>query len=230
MQTFKKISEGILLGGIIFLLFILIFQHSLYIPVWLQVIGRMHTMFLHFPIVLLLLSFFTFWLPLRTENNEWMNVLRLVAALSAMVTAIMGLLLSIDDNRSGEILEWHKWGGISVAIIGFLFYSFHSFFEQKKIVGKSFTILAAIGLTITGDFGADLTHGDNYLLAPIEQEKKIVPLDKAIVFEDVIKPIFEKKCFSCHGESTIKGGLLLADSAGLEKGGKTGPLFIPGQA
>src|SRR4051794_15381688 len=118
MQTFKKISEGILLGGIIFLLFIVIFQHSVYIPAWLQVIGRMHPLFLHFPIVLLLLSFFTFWLPPRIEHNEIWNILRLIAALSAVVTAIMGLMLSIGDNRSGKILEWHKWGGVSIAIVG----------------------------------------------------------------------------------------------------------------
>ena len=187
-------------------------------------------MFLHFPIVLLLLSFFTFWMPLRSENAEIYNVLRLVAALSAVITAIMGLLLSIGDNRSGEALQWHEWGGISIAIIGFLFYSFHSFFENRKIVGKSFTIIAAAGLALTAHFGADLTHGDDYLLAPIEKEKKLVPPDKAIVFQDVIKPIFERKCFGCHGEATIKGGLSLADSTGLTKGGKTGPLFIAGQA
>src|SRR6266540_5471020 len=230
MHVFKKICESILFGGIIFLLFILIFQHSVNIPAWLQIVGRMHPLFLHFPIVLLLLSFFTFWLPPRIEHNEIWNILRLIAALSAVITAIMGLLLSIGDNRSGDILEWHKWGGISIATIGFLFYSFHSFFENRKIVGKSFTIIAAAGLTLTGHFGADLTHGDDYLLAPINQEKKMVPLYKEIVFDDVIKPILEKKCFGCHGEATVKGGLSLVDSLGLVKGGKTGPLFIPGQA
>src|SRR6266536_6078726 len=116
MQTFKKICEAILLGGIIFLLFILIFQHSVNIPAWLQVVGRMHPLFLHFPIVLLLLSFFTFWLPPRIEHNEIWNIVRLIAALSAVITAIIGLLLSIGYNRSGERWEWHKWGGIGVAI------------------------------------------------------------------------------------------------------------------
>jgi len=169
-------------------------------------------------------------MPLRSENAEIYNVLRLVAALFAVITAIMGLLLSIGESRSGDVLEWHKWGGIGIAIIGFLFYSFHSFFENRKIVGKSFTIIAAAGLALTGHFGADLTHGDDYLLAPIEKEKKLVPPDKAIVFQDVIKPIFERKCFGCHSEANIKGGLSLADSMGLTKGGKTGPLFIPGQA
>src|SRR3954468_3056333 len=95
MQTVRKIGEGILKSGVIFLLFILLFQDHLHIPAWLQVVGRMHPMFLHFPIVLLLLSFFTFWLPLQNENAELYNVLRLIAALSAVITAIMGLLLSM---------------------------------------------------------------------------------------------------------------------------------------
>jgi uncharacterized membrane protein len=228
MQTVKKIGEGILNAGIIFLLFILLFQHRLHIPSWLQVIGRMHPMFLHFPIVLLLLSFFTFWLPLKDQNKEWFNVLRLAAALSAMVTAVMGIILSLEDGRSGNILQWHKWTGVSIALLSFLFYSFHHFFSDQ-IIGRSFTVIASLFIVIAGHFGASLTHGENYLLAPVNtEEKKVVSIDDAMVFADVIKPVFEKKCFSCHGTGSMKGGLLLEDSSGIMAGGKTGPLFIAG--
>ncbi len=228
METIKKIGEGILNAGIIFLLFILVFQQRLHIPSWLQVVGRMHPMFLHFPIVLLLLSFFTFWMPLKLQNKEWFNVLRLVAALSAMVTAVMGILLSLEDGRSGNILLWHKWTGVSVALLSFLFYSFHHFFSHK-IIGRSFTVMASLCIIIAGHFGASLTHGDNYLLAPVNtKEKKAVSIDDAMVFADVIKPVFEKKCFSCHGAGSMKGGLALEDSAGIMYGGKTGPLFLSG--
>lgn len=228
MQTLKKIGQGILSGGIIFLFFILFFQHRLQIPPWLQVVGRMHPMFLHFPIVLLLLSFFTFWMPEKSQNKEWFNTLRLVASLSAMVTAVMGILLSLEDGRSGSVLEWHKWTGVSIALLSYLFYSFHHFFSHK-IIGRPFTLIASLCIVIAGHFGATLTHGDNYLFAPINtEEKKAVPIDQAIVFTDVIRPIFEKKCFSCHGAGSMKGGLTLEDSAGIMEGGKTGPLFIAG--
>ncbi|WP_018615588.1 FN3 associated domain-containing protein [Segetibacter koreensis] len=228
MHTLKKIGEGILTAGIIFLLFILVFQNRLHVPPWLQVVGRMHPMFLHFPIVLLLLSFFTFWLPEKSQNKEWFNLLRLVASLSAMVTAVMGILLSLEDGRSGVTLQWHKWAGVSIAVISYLFYSFHHFFS-KKIIGRPFTLIASLCIVVAGHFGASLTHGENYLLAPVNtEEKKAVSIDEAIVFSDVVKPIFEKKCFSCHGAGIMKGGLMLEDSAGIEAGGKTGPLFTAG--
>ena len=228
MQTVKKIGEGFLNAGVIFLLFIVFFQHRLHIPSWLQVVGRMHPMFLHFPIVLLLLSFFTFWMPVKLQNKEWFNVLRLAAALSAMVTAVMGILLSLEDGRSGNILQWHKWTGIGVALLSFLFYSFHHFFNNR-IVGRSFTVVAGFFIVVAGHFGASLTHGENYLLAPVSnEEKKAVSIDDAMVFADVIKPVFEKKCFSCHGSGSMKGGLMLEDSAGIMYGGKTGPLFLTG--
>lgn len=228
MQTIKKIGEGILKAGIIFLLFIIVFQNKLHIPSWLQVVGRMHPMFLHFPIVLLLLSFVTFWLPEKEQNKELFNVLRLVAALSAMVTAVMGMLLSLEDERNGNVLEWHKWTGVGIALLSFLFYSFHHFFSHK-VIGRSFTIVASLCIVVAGHFGASLTHGENYLLAPVSTEvEKVVSIDEAMIFADVIKPIFDKKCISCHGAGSIKGGLVLEDSAGINSGGKTGPLFTAG--
>ena len=229
MQTAKRIGEWVLFGGIIFLLFLVVFEHKLHIPGWLQVAGRMHPLFLHFPIVLLLLSFSSFWLPAQQQHAPLFNTIRLIAALSAVITAIMGLLLSLEDERSGNILQWHKWTGISVAVLGYIFYRFQPLLFQSKITGRSFTIVSSFVILVAGHFGADLTHGEDYLLAPItNKEKKIVPFDQAFVFADIIKPIFDKKCSSCHGEGSMKGGLLLEDTAGILKGGKTGPLFVPG--
>src|SRR5215210_5415537 len=124
MQTIKKIGEAVLFGSTIFLLSLVIFENKLQVPSWLQVVGRMHPMFLHFPIVLLLISFFTLWLPVHKEN-EWLNFLWLCAALSAVITAIMGLLLSLQEETGGEVLVLHKWGGVTVALLGYLFYTFH---------------------------------------------------------------------------------------------------------
>lgn len=231
MQTFKKIGEGILFGCIIFFLFILLFAQWLSIPAWLQVVGRMHPVFLHFPIVLLLLSFLTLWLPLKEEQNySWLDILRLAAALFAVVTAIMGLLLSISEQDNGDVLQWHKWSGAAVVLFAFLFYTFRIFFRSKKIAAKTFTLAGTFVIVVAGHFGAEITHGEDYLLSPIENhEKKIVPLDKAVVFNDLIEPVLQEKCFSCHSKSSMKGGLLLSDTTGILNGGKTGALFLAGK-
>lgn len=227
MQIVKKICETILFGAFFFLLFILLFEQKLLIPNWLQVVGRMHPMFLHFPIVLLIISFVTLWLPIQREN-EWLHFLWLCAALSAVITTIMGLLLSMQESSDSEVLNLHKWGGVAVALLGAFFYWFHSFFRNKKIIGKTFTVLATTCIILTGHWGSDITHGENFILAPVEK-KQVVPIDQAIVFKDVIKPILDEKCMSCHGEASKKGGLLLQDVAGILRGGKTGELFVPGK-
>ena len=227
MQLIKKIGESILLGTFFFLLFILVFEQKLQVPDWLQVVGRMHPMFLHFPIVLLIVSFVTLWLPIQKEN-EWLYFLWLCAALSAVITSIMGLLLSLQESSDSNILNLHKWGGIGISLFGTIFYWFHSFFRNKEVVGKTFTVLATTCIIISAHWGADITHGKNFILAPVEK-KEVVPIDQAIVFKDIIKPILDAKCMSCHGEASKKGGLLLENVAGVLQGRKTGPLFIPGK-
>lgn len=232
MQRAKKIGSGVLFGSMIFLLFLVVFEVFIKIPSWLAVAGRMHPMFLHFPIVLLLLSFFTVWVPVSTrEDNGWLDMLRLAAALSASVTAILGMLLSLEDGRSGAMLQWHKWGGVGVSILGFLFYSYHHFFMKHKPAARVFTLAGTVGIFLTGHWGANLTHGEDYVLAPIRSnEIRTVAPEDAIIFADVIQPILQRKCVSCHGASSTKGELRLDNVADALKGGKSGPLFIPGQA
>ncbi|MFT3705905.1 MAG: chitobiase/beta-hexosaminidase C-terminal domain-containing protein [Agriterribacter sp.] len=231
MQKITKIGSAVLFGSMIFLLFLVVFESVLHIPGWLAVAGRMHPMFLHFPIVLLLLSFFTVWIPKGNDtSDQWLNLLRLVAALSAVITAIMGMLLSLEDGRSGDLLQQHKWGGVVIAIFGFLFYSYFPLLAKRFVFTRIFTVIATIVIVITGHWGADLTHGTDYVLAPIKKsDLQLVPPDKAVIFADVIQPILDKKCITCHGESSTKGGLLLSNLKGVLAGGKSGPLFIPGQ-
>lgn len=230
MQKITKIGSAVLFGSMVFLLFLVVFENVLHIPGWLAVAGRMHPMFLHFPIVLLLLSFFTVWIPKGKDPvDPWLNMLRLVAALTAVVTAIMGMLLSLEDGRSGDLLQQHKWGGVLIAIFGFLFYSYFPLLSKRVIFTRIYTLIATIAIIITGHWGADLTHGEDYVLAPIKKnEIRTVAPDQAIIYADVIQPILEKKCVSCHGEASVKGGLLLSDLKGVLAGGKSGPLFIPG--
>lgn len=159
----------------------------------------------------------------------WIRSFVLVASLLGVITAIMGLLLSMEEDRSGTALQWHKWGGISIAVVGFLFYHFHNVFHRYPGTARIFTLFACALIVFAGHWGAVLTHGKDYLLAPMATNK-MVPVSEAIVFKDVVRPILEGKCLSCHGEVNIKGGLIMDNLAGLLEGGKTGPLFKPGDA
>lgn len=229
MQIIKKTGEGFLIGGISFLLFLLFFEDRIHLPAWVQVIGRMHPMFLHFPIVLLLVYFISLWSPAK-ESTSWTDGIRLLAVLTAVITAIMGLLLSLEEERSGQTFSWHKWGGIFIALISFLLYYLHAYLRGKSWLVRPLTVSVSLLLLLTGHWGADLTHGENYLLEPIAgSEIEKAPLDKAMAFQHVIKPILEQKCTGCHGAANTKGGLILEDTSSVLRGGKTGPLLIAGR-
>jgi hypothetical protein len=87
----------------------------------------------------------------------------------------------------------------------------------------------AVVIILTGHFGANLTHGEDFLLAPIQtKEIEQIALEEAEIFQHLVQPILESKCIACHKEGKVKGELRMDHLAGLQKGGKTGPFFIPG--
>ena len=227
MLLLKRTGEGFLLGAVIFLLFIVAFEARITLPRWLFVVGRMHPMFLHFPIVLLLIYLFSLWLPSRV-NDELVNVLGLLAAITATLTAIMGFILSMEELREGTTFSLHKWGGISMALVAVLFYYLHKSFARTKLVARPLSLAAAALVLLTGHWGGNLTHGENYILEPFASASATVAFDQAFAFEDVVRPVLLTKCGTCHSGSGKKGGLSIEDSAGVTDGGKGGPLYIAG--
>ncbi len=50
------LAEQGLFAAAVFILFLLLFESRLAVPVWLQPVGRLHPLLLHFPMVILLLA------------------------------------------------------------------------------------------------------------------------------------------------------------------------------
>lgn len=233
---FKVFAEQLLVASNIFIVFLLLFESKLVIPAWLQTIGRMHPLILHFPIVILLLAmlleFFRFK-PEYASNQFFRNFLQnllLVGALFAGVTVIMGLFLSREEGYSGDTLQYHKWTGAGIFFLSSIIYLVRNTGWYKAPLAKAGALLTVISLVMTGHFGAALTHGDNFIWEPISAQKEIaaVPLEQAVVFDHIILPILEQKCTSCHNPDKLKGELILTDAQSILKGGKSGKLFVPG--
>jgi hypothetical protein len=53
--------------------------------------------------------------------------------------------------------------------------------------------------------------------------------DELKFFETSVRPLLVENCFSCHSAKKQKGGLRLDSQAALLKGGKNGPVLIPGK-
>ena len=234
-SSHKGYAETLLFVLNIFLLFLLFFGDRIIIPLWLQPIGRLHPLVLHFPIVLLIvamiLEFFRFKPSFFKEQiyQDFTTTLLLAGALLAAITAIMGLFLSKEQGYSGHILQWHKWTGVSIVFVASAIYWCRKSAWYRVPAAKGGAVLLVCCLAFAGHFGADITHGEGFILAPVMRNgTDAVPLEQAQVYRDVIQPIFENKCISCHNDDKLKGGLMLTDEGSIVKGGKTGKLFVPG--
>jgi uncharacterized membrane protein len=233
---FHRIAGQVLFASNILVAFLFFFENKLVIPAWLQTFGRMHPLMLHFPIVILVIAMLMEFFRFRPENagntfyRNFLSTLLLSGALFAAVTIIMGLFLSREEGYSGDTLVWHKWTGVGLFFIASLIYWIRDSQWYKAPVAKAGALLTVVGLFLTGHYGSALTHGDNFIFEPLSSNRQSpqVPLEKAVVFDDVIKPILDQKCVSCHNADKVKGQLMLTDAQSLLKGGKSGKLFVPG--
>lgn len=232
----RVFAEQLLAASNIFILFLLLFESKLVIPAWLQTIGRMHPLILHFPIVILLLAmlleFFRFK-PEYASNAFYRNFLQgllLIGALFAAVTVMMGLFLSREEGYTGETLNYHKWTGAGIFFFASVIYGVRNAAWYKSAASKTGAMLAVVTLVLTGHYGAALTHGNNFIWEPISNKKLVagVQLDEAVVYTNVIQPILQQKCTSCHNPDKLKGELGLTDPQSIMKGGKSGHLLVPG--
>ncbi|MEX2564554.1 MAG: c-type cytochrome domain-containing protein [Cyclobacteriaceae bacterium] len=234
-SNYKIIAERTLFFLNVLLLYFLILEKYIEIPFWLQPLGRLHPMILHFPIALLylamVLEFFRFRKEFRMEGfyQTFLTHLFLFSVITAGMAALMGLFLSLEEGYGGPALNWHKWSGASIVFLASIMY----FIREKKWYRQNLARGGAsiMGLTIilAGHFGAALTHGEDFIFGPILQARIInVPIEEAVVFDHLVMPILEKKCNSCHNESKAKGELIMTDRESILKGGKSGKLFEPG--
>lgn len=215
----------IVLHGLIIIL--VIGQNKIELPVLLTVLGRMHPLMLHFPIVLLLLVGLLYWFPkaIPLGNVKAFNALLLISLVFTGLTTLAGLFLSSEEGYLKEEFQAHQWTGLGVFWIGSLWYIGMKL--DKNQIAKSSSIIAVILIFVTGHLGASLTHGEDFLFASLNQPDKMetVSLEEALAYEHVIKPILEQNCISCHKASKQKGDLRMDEVKFILAGGKNGPII-----
>jgi len=205
-----------------------------------QFFGRFHVLLLHLPIGILVmaacLELYTFWK--KQTRSDVMQTVWLWGAISAIGTCILGYILSQGGGYNPDAVAIHMTYGISVAVFSSLCWLLFGKSGKKATVSvAAFSVVQLILLTLTGHYGANMTHGSTFLveyapqairtmagLPPATKARpKPASLDVALVYPDIIQPIFESRCVGCHNDEKMKGELKLNSFASILKGGKTGP-------
>ncbi|MEP7144475.1 MAG: chitobiase/beta-hexosaminidase C-terminal domain-containing protein [Ferruginibacter sp.] len=232
MQRWKTILYNTSFALNCLLVFLLIFEKGLSLPPWVQTVGRMHPLLLHFPIVLVVLCIF--WelfsgikkslTPEKSAIGDW---LLLLSSFTAVSSALMGLFLSKEGGYTQDVVEWHKWGGVFISLLSLAWYVFRHSIRRMKIVLAVTALSGLVIVIITGHLGAGITHGDNFLFAPVTKDEQTpnVLFEDALVYANMVRPVLKSKCGSCHNEKKAKGELVMEPAALLLKGGKNGVLW-----
>jgi uncharacterized membrane protein len=212
-------------------------------------LGRFHPLLVHLPIGFLTLAIL-FEILSRRPATEKLDVavrfIWLCSALSAVVAAILGYLLSLGGGYDEEMLAQHQWFGISLVVMaGGCYLLKTERLQSKLLVRRAYRVLLVLitlSLIITGHLGGSLTHGSEYLVefAPkpiqrmmgsspmVEDRPKVTSLDSADIFKDAISPILNSKCTGCHNSNKRKGELILTSFSEIMKGGENGAVITPG--
>jgi len=227
MRTWKTLLYNLAFAANTLLLFFVLAEQWVVIPSWLQVAGRMHPLLLHFPIVLILLLLILEWMPQARNNSDGMDLLWLGTLNLTVFSALFGWILSREEGYGSDAVTLHKWGGVFLSLFALVWYHLRKWMQSRRIALSVSSALMIVGLILTGHQGAVLTHGDDFLLAPVKGTESSPPvaIEDAIVYDHVIQPILEAKCVSCHNSSKAKGELVMETAASLLRGGKNGLLW-----
>lgn len=207
---------------------------------FIEFFGRLHPLIVHLPIGFLLLGLLLQWYNKKQQYQleKAIAIAFLWGGILAMFACITGYILYTKEGFAYDTVKPHLWFGIITAVFAFVCYIRISKAALKKIPATIFSLAILVLISLTGHFGGNITHGTDYLTEPLPASvKKFIGADATsgeeivlneenykdvVVYTDIIQPILNNKCVSCHGDKKTKGKLALHTPEAIEKGGKNG--------
>ncbi|MDG2176342.1 MAG: hypothetical protein P8M72_09480 [Gammaproteobacteria bacterium] len=206
-------------------------------------LGRFHVLALHLPIGMLLLTVGLDFLSQRSRYQYLAHALPLcwgATAISAVLTVLLGLMHFSEGGFEGPSASAHRNYGISVAVlclmVWFVSEKLPALYKQVRLVSN---LLLLFLVTMTGHYGGNLTHGSTYLveyapqsirsMAGLEPRRaEVLDIALADPWYDIVHPMLQARCSSCHNNDKQSGQLNLSSLETLLLGGKSGASVVSG--
>ncbi len=206
-------------------------------------LGRFHVLVLHLPLGIICVLFVMEWLARKEKYRHLEAALPFLwgaTAVTALVTVTLGYMHFAEGDFVGSSAYQHRNFGTALALVATVVAVLRAshYAASYKPVFFPASILLLFLAFITGHFGGNLTHGSTFLveyapqplraLAGLQARRQITSLEEADPFADVVGPIFNSRCESCHNEDKQESGLVLMSFEGVMRGGESGRVIVPG--
>lgn len=212
---------------------------------WFVLFGRTHPLVIHLPIGMLFIAVFfetlDWWRSETTFSGALYWVWLFVSA-TALIACIAGFVLVSEGAYEQDVVDVHQWLGVSVALVSVFMSVCH---VRGLLVPRHRTIVSMLALALvalTGHFGGTLTHGADFFGTAVKAvfgiensealeappKRTISNPAQAVVYPDLIQPIMEQKCYSCHSSKKQKGKLRVDSYPLMLRGGKNGTSLVAG--
>jgi len=185
----------------------------------------------HLPIGILIFAFlqlsYNKFISSKATVSFNLSFALFVIFLSTVISAVTGYERASSGGFQGDILDLHKYLGFVLCGVAFLLWFCYNRYKKSNVYYAIF-FAAILLLCYVGHLGGTLTHGDDFLSFSGESETSIRPISdplKVNAFTDIILPITNQKCASCHNQNKSNGNLLMLTKTQWLKGGKNGPLI-----
>lgn len=202
-------------------------------------LGRLHPAVVHLPVGLALLApALLIAARRRPALRVAVGPVLFAAAMTAAVSAGLGLALRSAGDHPGPLAEQHQLWGFATTGVLTAAWILHSMATRRPRFGALAvltTISGVVCVTIAGHQGGALTHGPNYLTqyAPPALRRLIEgpsPADAPdpLLYAAVVQPMLDETCASCHCADKAKGGLRLDGHEWILRGSTNGPAVVAG--
>lgn len=196
-----------------------------------QLIGKLHPLLVHLPIGIILLAMVLKIYSRYRYQQEIKTLMPFLLKMSfaaCLLSGITGFVLHLSGEYDDILVHNHLYAGVGLTLMTLVMI----FTLNHKKINDVVWFVTCVLLFITGHLGGSLTHGENYLTLAADKtlKKPAIDMNHSVVFRDVIQPIFNEKCTSCHSDKKQKGGLRLDNYEYIVKGGEDGAIIQPGKS
>lgn len=214
-------------------------------------LGRFHPLLVHLPIGILFLAFIFECLSFKETYKGLRKAVQpslLCGLIFSIAAGVTGFFLRQEGGYEEVIADRHQNFGIATAVLCLIVYVLRPKVKywvdrprSRKFVQLAMFIPLMLALSLAGHWGGSLTHGEDYLFAaisinrgedkdPAEKIRTISNIENAVLYDHVIQPILEARCYDCHSSSKQKGDLRLDKKEFIMRGGKNGLVLQDGPA